>query len=91
MVDSVAADAWAVPDADLSGVHCRARYLEWDRDYRLLASADGKGPEAAQALSHPRPGELPLSGNRREPDGPAAAVLPAGDASPQAVLECWDG
>jgi hypothetical protein len=90
VADSVAADAWAVRDADLSGVHCRALYLEWDRDYRLLASADGKEPEAGQALSHPRPGELQLAGNRREPDGPAA-VPPAEDASPQAVLECSDG
>jgi hypothetical protein len=90
VADSVAADAWAVRDADLSGVHCRALYLEWDRDYRLLASADVKEPEAVQALSHLRPGELQLAGNRREPDGPAA-VLPAEDASPQAVLECSDG
>jgi hypothetical protein len=42
--DSAAADAWAVRDADPWGVHCRARYLEWDRDYRLLASADVKEP-----------------------------------------------
>lgn len=84
--DSVAADAWAVRDADLSGVHCRALYRGWDRDYRLLASADVKEPEAVQALSHPQPGELQPAGNRREPDGPAA-VLPAEGASPQAVLE----
>jgi hypothetical protein len=80
VADSVAVDAWAVRDADLSGVHCRALYLEWDRDYRLLASADVKEPEAVQGLLHPRLGELQRAGNRREPDGPAAA-LPAEGAS----------
>jgi len=80
VADSVAADAWAVRDADLSDVHCRARYRGWDRDYRLLASADVKEPEAVQGLLLLRLGELQLPGNRREPDGPAA-VLPEGASS----------